>query len=400
MATVVDTLITRYKLDPSGYKSGAAEVESATSGLASSMAALGGPLGITIASLTALAAVEYKLGVAAVKAGIEFDTLSRQMTAVTGSADRTAQILRFIDQLAIPSMFQTNDLAEAAKLLEAFGLRTELYLPVIEKLGSVFGGTAGDIQQFANALGMIKSGRTGEGLEALARAGISRNDLKARGLTFDKGGAFTGDIGALLTAVRAITNARLGSLSKEMASSPAAKLASISDQWDKALRNVGQTLLTKIMPHVESISQMFESFIQKGYVDKIGDGLSSWITKLELMAQVTFGPFMKLAELLGFDLSVGAAGNKLANRLMNADAYNAEHGLGPYAGQSTPPAVESESVRYLRAIESNTAPIREMMSYIFGGGELGKSGASISSVKGASHVRRARQMRSMGVILA
>ena len=103
----------------------------------------------------------------AVNAAISYDTLSRSLTAITKSGERAKQVLNFADVLAGPSVFGSEELASAALTLEAFGLKTEKYLPVVEKLGTIFGGTAGDMMQFVNSLGMLKGGRSGEAFESL-----------------------------------------------------------------------------------------------------------------------------------------------------------------------------------------------------------------------------------------
>jgi hypothetical protein len=284
MASIVDTLITRYTMDPSSYESGARRVTAATQGAGTAIARMvEGPIAMLgrMAS-SPLNGIVAALGVGglvaagggAVKAALDYDTMRRSLTAVTQSAERAGQVLRYVDKLAIPSIFTSADLGSAAKTLEAFGLQTERFLPIAEKLGTVFGGTSQDLFQFVDALGMIKGGRTGEGIESLARAGISRDQLKVRGLQFDGGGQFKGQVSQLLDAVEAEVNARFGKLSQEMADGPAAKLASVFDAAGRAVRAVGAAILTVLVPAAERVGSFIQYLVDSGQIEKIATGIA------------------------------------------------------------------------------------------------------------------------------
>jgi hypothetical protein len=288
MATVVDELITKYSMDPSGYVSGATVVHrtttglhSAIGGLSSAFSGLGNIAGTALKAaaggVLALGAAVVGFGVYAVNAAADFDTLQRSLEAITGSAQRAKEVLAFAEELAIPSIFGADQLAEAAKVLEAFQLKTERFLPVAEKLGTVFGGDATRLMEFVNALGYIQSGRTGEGLEALSRGGISRKSLEARGISFEKSGEYLGDINRLLDAIEAEVNQRFGGLAASMASGPAAQLASLWDQARRAVRQFGNELLTFVVPYVQFASQKLEQLVKSGGITELGKKVAEWV---------------------------------------------------------------------------------------------------------------------------
>lgn len=283
MATVVvEQVVSEYTLDPSKYVAGSKAVIGAAKttsdvlgGLSKTIhAGLAGArnIGIGVAALSVPVAL---LGKNAIDSALAYDTMNRTLKAVTGSAQRAKEVLGFVDKLAIPSIFTTAQLGEAAKTLEAFGLKTERFLPIAEKLGTVFGGSATDLNQFVNSLGMLKGGRFGEAFESLARAGISRDALKVRGLQFDKGGEFKGDVKQALDAVEAEVNARFGTLAKEMADGPAAKMASVMDALGRASRAVGLRILETFVPAIERLGDAIQNLVDKGYVDKIAKGFMS-----------------------------------------------------------------------------------------------------------------------------
>lgn len=263
MATIVDVLETHFTANTSGFERGAKRVESAARGASRSASLFGNAIGIGVgASLSG--AITYSL-----QAAIGFDTLSRSMIAVTGSAERAKAVLAFVDKLAVPSIFTSDQLGAAARTLEAFGLQSERWLPVVEKLGTVFGGTSQDLNQFTNAIGMLKSGRSGEAFESLARAGISRDALKVRGLKFDKSGQFLGDTRQALDAVEAEINARFGALGQVMGGGAAARIASFGDILNRTARIAGGALLTYLIPVVERATVALEGMLKSGALRKL-----------------------------------------------------------------------------------------------------------------------------------
>ena len=399
MPTVVDTLTTRYTMDAQGYVRGADQVTRSTSRLGATMsgavsAVAGLSKGLAVGLVASLAASLTALPTLAINASVSWDTMKRSLDAVTGSAERTKQVLGFIERLALPSVFNTAELGEAAKIIEAFGLKTERFLPIAEKLGTIFGGTAGDMMQFVNALGMIKAGRAGEGLEALGRAGISRDALKLRGMEFSKSGEFKGQISNLLNAIEDEVNAKFGKLAEKMASGPGAKIASFMDQFGKSARQAGDSLLVAFVPAMEGLAGVLEELNRNKVFEK-------WANAFKFISSVIAGTMLPafkvlefLAEKLGLWNTAGASNKHLYG------AENRARGSEPIEVITPESPIATESVRTLKAIEANTAPIREMMSYIFGGGELGRAGVSVASMRsgGGSTSKQLRQLRSIGVI--
>jgi hypothetical protein len=294
MSTLVDRMVTEYVLDSRGYSAGTQNVvrdshragqaidhaKGKTQGLGVSMSGFMGGIssiiGTAVAALTAAGGAVAGLGIYAMKTAADFDTLQRTLTAVTGSAERAKEILAFVDELAVPSIFGTADLADAAKTLEAFGLNTEKYLPVVEKLGTVFGGSAEKLDQFVRALGYIKGGRFGEAFEALAAGGINRNELMGKGLQFDAGGQFLGSAEQALNAVQQLVQEKYGKLAESMASGPAARMASVWDQVQRGVRAAGTELLNGFLPYLDLVGQKIGDWVKDGTFAKIGKTIADW----------------------------------------------------------------------------------------------------------------------------
>ena len=333
-AVVVEQVVAQFILDDKGYKKGAdavvkesqkvaKAVDNATDStkrkggalksIGEGFGAITGAFGAVAATIGAVAIPLALGGKAAVQTAIEFDTLQRSLTAITGSGERTAQILGFIDKLAIPSVFDTATLGESAKLLEAFGLNTERFLPIAEKLGTVFGGNAEALNSFVTALGYLKSGQFGEAFQSLKRGGVSTEALQAKGLQFSKSGEFKGTIEQALTAVELVVNEKFGKLSEEMASGPMAKLASLGDAFNRVMRQIGLALVGPVVTVFETLSGAMENLTK---VNVFGDAIKSFIGSIQSIGGVSMDAEESLLNLSGTFVALGVFLKGLAEGFM------------------------------------------------------------------------------------
>ena len=279
-SVIIEKVITEYILDADKFKAGADQVMASGKKLVANAGKMGETIGkgfqmfkglavgATVASLPMIG-----LAKTALDSAVAYDTLQRSLNAIVGSAQRTGQILAFVQKLALPSIYTQAQLGEASKTLEAFGLNTERFLPIAEKLGTVFGGTTESLDSFITSLGYLKSGRFGEAFESLARGGISRTALMGEGLKFDKGGSYLGSVDQALTAVEKLVNQKFGQLSKEMASGAGAGLASFSDAWNIAMIKIGTVMLKYVVPIVQTLANALNNLSSSGVLDKLTDGL-------------------------------------------------------------------------------------------------------------------------------
>lgn len=379
-AVVVEQVVAQFILDDKGYKKGAegvvkesqrvaksidhAQGKSTSGGKGGILKGLGEGLGAVTGAFSAVAGVVGAVaiplamgGKAAVQTAIEFDTLQRSLTAITGSGERTAQILGFIDKLAIPSVFDTATLGEAAKLLEAFGLNTERFLPIAEKLGTVFGGNAEALNSFVNALGYLRSGQFGEAFQSLKRGGVSTEALQAKGLQFSKSGEFKGTVEQALTAVELVVNEKFGKLADEMASGPMAKLASLGDAFDRVMRQIGLALVGPVVKIFETLSGAMENLTQ---VNVFGDAVKSFIGSIQGIGGASMDAEETLLNLAGSFVAFGDFLKKLSEGFtIFKDNFIALLKAIPVVGQ----------VITLLGAASSISGLSDNLSEAYGGGE-------------------------------
>lgn len=151
-------------------------------------------------------------------------TKQSQLTAIEalagnnkGAAD---QIYKSTDAMSTTSVFNLPELVDAAKTLTKDRQFSERLLKAADDLAAT------DTTQFspvdiARAMGRIRAGETGEGLERLRDAGLSRLDLEEKGIKFDGGGAVADKtpegITRLIEAITKTIEERFGGLSDRLA---------------------------------------------------------------------------------------------------------------------------------------------------------------------------------------
>lgn len=296
MSQIVDTLVTRYTLDASGYKKGAEDVKKSSKGAADSIKSLkdtagklnssvgniasafsdlqGQLMGVvgTVLKFGAVAATAL-IGLAtyAVNAAIEMDTLKRRLVGVTGDAAKAARLWEVVKKLAKDSMFETGPVAEAAIMLEAFGISAEKWTKLAVTMGTAFGGTADKLSDFVAILGRLKGGQISEALgpDGLGRFGISRDVLRQFGAVFDKNGAFVGSAEEAMAIIERVITQKFGAMAANIESGPMAKLSSLWDSIKFAAAEAGAVILTALLPHVEQLTNLFSWMVTSGVLTDI-----------------------------------------------------------------------------------------------------------------------------------
>lgn len=266
---VVDTLVTRYVLDSKDYKQGAGDVQAATGRLVGQFEmGIGAVKGLAVGFGAAAAAIIGGAGMA-VKAANDWEVLNAQLEVVTGSFKRAREVAQFAKDLAIPSaFFNTLQLGEGAKMLEAMQLRTERYLPLASTMASIFKQSEEGLMGFISALGRMKAGSFGEAFERMREFGIDAKALAAEGINF-KNGQFqlldgeTQEQAATraLDAIEKIIKTRFGKMDETMGKTGAAIWASFGDAWNQGLIVGGEAITKHLNGPLGKFVQQFTNFV-------------------------------------------------------------------------------------------------------------------------------------------
>lgn len=205
-----------------------------------------------------------------IAAASSMQMLEATLTAVTGSAERATEKMRFLRRFATESVFEFQDLARAGTLLESFGLRMERLLPIIARLGAVFGANRELLDQLASAFGRIGAGQFGEAMEILRRFGISSQALSERGVEFTGGGQIVSNAETVLRAVESVVLARFGSITEQMSSTLVVQLSNLRDSVFQMFETVGRGLLPGIQIFVSELQRVLSALRESGTIQGIG----------------------------------------------------------------------------------------------------------------------------------
>ncbi len=87
----------------------------------------------------------------------ELESQTRSLQVLTGSAEKTKQIVAEIKAFGAATPFQVRDLIDVTKKLKAFGIETDSLVDTTKRLGDVAGATGADLDGIATAFGQIRA---------------------------------------------------------------------------------------------------------------------------------------------------------------------------------------------------------------------------------------------------
>jgi len=203
-----------------------------------------GVLNIAKAVATATAAV-YAFNAAIIKdtvqAAFNFEQLQARLEALTTPA-KANDILSFVRQLAEPSNFTTDELANASVQLEAFGLNSKRILPIMAQLGMAFGADAEKLRLLTDMFGRLSQGQLPD-VQVMAQFGLSKSKLMKEGIKFDNQGSLVSSTREVMIAIEKIVTRDYGKIFDKMSKTGNAKLASVTDVFERLKIQIGNSLM-------------------------------------------------------------------------------------------------------------------------------------------------------------
>lgn len=288
---VFQELITRLTLDPSGYTHGAGVVVHDTHQAIEAIdelllkakeagAGFGERFGIgeVIAPIIAIATAGgiLEFGKHALEVSKDFDVLERHIQGVTQSASRMKAIMAFSEKesgkygLASP-----EELAAVAAQLETMKLKTEEYLPVLEKLAAISPEGASSMKGLAEAFALIEQGQGARAIKELIRLGVTYEAMEKHGVRFSGMDNMTGMRQMLSNpkdALRGISGAVDdigGPVLQQMLNSPEAKAQRFENAMNQAFRSAGNSIRSHLLPYMEGAEHVIDRMVEEGSVSKV-----------------------------------------------------------------------------------------------------------------------------------
>ncbi|WDQ16387.1 tape measure protein [Rhodopirellula sp. P2] len=210
------------QLSTRGFSTVTGKMNQVRSGLGSLVRVGAGATAGIAAGVAGVAGAFAGLAAVSVPVAARLEQTETQFKTLLGSADAAKKKMEELQDFAASTPFQFDGLADAAKMLLAFGTSSEQVVPVLKTLGDVAAATGNDIGELAGIYGKVQSrgalmtesldqfnergiplgrklaemmGKTGEEIRAMASKGqISFADMQRamRSMTAEGGMAFDG----------------------------------------------------------------------------------------------------------------------------------------------------------------------------------------------------------------
>ena len=253
-------------------------------------------LGI-VAGLTAIATATVAMNLAiarsTVEAAFNFEQLQARLSALT-TPEKATDILSFVRKLAEPSNFTTQQLAESSVQLEAFGLNSKRILPIMAQLGMAFGADAEKLRLLTDMFGRLSQGQLPDA-QVMAQFGLSKSKLMKEGIKFDNQGSLVSSTREVMIAIEKIVTRDYGKIFDKMANTGNAKLASLTDVFERLKISVGMQLAETAKGAITSFTNVLIAIEKTGIIERA--------------AKSMLLPFEALAKLLGGEGQTGIFSN-------------------------------------------------------------------------------------------
>lgn len=242
-------------------------------------------------------------------AAMTMETLNAQFKVMTGSAERSAELLADISDFAAKTPFSKLGLADAGKTLMAFGLEAEKVVPTLRMLGDVAGADQTKLKGLALVFGQIQStGRLmGQDLLQLINQGFNplTEISKKTGISVAKlkdamaQGAITAD---MVTAAFQSATSEGGLFYKNLEAQSQTlqgRISTLKDNFVTALQNMAEAFMPLLKtaaefaiafdwtPIVSSV-QAFGAAISD--LPALFNTIMTWARRLAPVLLVIFGP--------------------------------------------------------------------------------------------------------------
>lgn len=217
-----------------------------------------------------------------VKMGLDMNsTLENSQVAfkvLVGDATRAANIMRELKDFSATTPFQIAEIAQAAKLMETFGIGGKKNLTIV---GDAAATAQVPIFELAATLGKIASGAgVGEAFNRLGELGlVTRKELEGEGLVFDRGGSFQGTAEEAFDTVVRVMDRKFAGMMDQMSQTWSGKISTMKDNFLLTAGEMALGLFNALKPKLDRLTGIFQDWRDSGIAKAIGVEIAKWISK-------------------------------------------------------------------------------------------------------------------------
>ena len=440
MASVVDTLVTRFVGDSSSHEAAVGRINMANAGLVTSMSAA--IAGVAVAGAAAVA-IWYKINEAMIRAGAsafqqfaQYDALAKSLAVIEGNATDAANAMKVLRDIAKMPGIDFQEAVRGFSGLRLQGVSASESARIIGAVGNANALAGGGADEFGRAMKgirdiLMRPNLSGEELNQLAEAGIPAHKIIKDAFGTVDGGELK-RMGVDSKEVMAALIAGLEAMPKA-ANSAKNALENFRAGLNMAMVSIGSGLekgVTKILTEVgDALTDLEESgglkLIGEGIMDMVDalnpfkEGMRGFTWVLTDVAASVYALTQFMTELnkqfraiVTGDVKSLRTGDQLFIDAVMASAkgyaefwakvisgrINRAMEEDPVlkGGQEAAEQTVNQQTQYLAGIESNTRQMVDLQRMILGGGNLAAMGVTAVEL---SDMRAGGNSRAEGMIL-
>lgn len=419
---IIDTLITRYTMDPSGYVTGAAKVKAASaeagaatnaasgvlSGIGSAATVAGVGLAAVAVAIVGIGASLARAAVPLMQEAAKWDSYSKSLQAVEGSAKGAADAMARLQMIAKAPGIGMQQAIQSYTGLRQNGMSSRASEFFIQQAGNANALAGGSKETFGRIMLALKQIAMTDFLQGDELNQLSESGVAGRKMIRDKFG--TADTEKLKQM--GITSMMvLKALGEGMADLPRVaggaqnSFDNLGDAISFAQAKIGEQLNKAFLPAMDAMATAISDMASSGVLSDVAaaftqiqtaglsfkDGLLGIAAFLHtignIMVQLGKGNFAGaamsllpsnfIANTMGtFAKYRGMMGAEADKHLAPADATALQDLVSPI----TAPIVQQHQT--LQKIENNTRKALDIQRQVFGGGAIGEKGVSAADVAG------------------
>jgi tape measure domain-containing protein len=420
MASVVDTLVTRFVGDSSSHEAAVGRINMANAGLVTSMSAA--IAGVAVAGAAAVA-IWYKINEAMIRAGAsafqqfaQYDALAKSLAVIEGNATDAANAMKVLRDIAKMPGIDFQEAVSGFSGLRLQGVSAAESARIIQATGNANALAGGGAEEFGRIMKaireiMMRPNLTGEELNQLAEAGIPAHKIIKDAFGTVDGGELK-RMGVDSKEVMAALIAGLEAMPKA-ANSAKNALENFNASLGMAMVSIGSGMEQGVTKMLTDVGDAISSLEESGGLKLIGEGIMDMVNALNPFKDAAGGILPVLTDVGASIYSVTqvmAVLNEQFKALATGDfkslktpveIYNdaimaAAQGYIRFYGQTMigrasrmmeeDPVLKggndaakqtvNQQTQYLAGIESNTRQMVDLQRMILGGGNLAAMGVT------------------------
>lgn len=250
--------------------------------------------GALIAAFTVKAVTAVKnFAKGVIEASSSYEQLRLTLKVLLKDQDKANAAFDEARKLAADTAFSIQEIVGSYAQLLTFGFQQNKIPDILMLAADAATAFGKNIDEVIHALSYLKAGRAGEALESLARFGITRDALKAKGVEFGGGGELKTSYDEVLEAVYATWKETVGGMSEEGIKTWKGMVSNLKDAWTELQVKIGDAgFFDAVKDALRWILDKTNEWFDSGRADK-------WAAKVSGHLQGLFMIITEAGKLMG-----------------------------------------------------------------------------------------------------